>query len=264
MATDLATYVAAFSDTWCGLASACAGLTEAEWDTPTDLPGWSVKDNVSHVVGVELLMLGEPFPSHDLPESLPHVRNDAGRFMEVAVDLRRSVPGAAVLAELTDVTERRLKALRALSDADLDAEVPSFFNGRPVVLRHTLAIRVFDCWAHEQDVRRALGRPGGLTSVAARLSRRRLLLGLSRSLSVGAGRVVVVETTGALPSVATLTIGSSYEDVDTPDADARLTMDFETFVRLGCGRASYPAVPVAIEGDAALAEAVLGDFAVTP
>ena len=264
MNTDLATYVTAFEQTWTGLAAACSDLTLAQWDAPTDLDGWSVKDNVSHVVGIELLMLGEPFPSdHVLPSSLPHVKNDAGRFMEVAVDLRRPVPGEAVLSELRDVTERRLKALRALDDAALDGEVPSFFNGSPVVLRHILGIRIFDCWAHEQDVRRALGRPGGLSNEAASLSRRRLLLGLSRNLDLG-GRSVVVETTGAMPSVATLRTGAPYEDVDTPDADARLTLDFETFIRLGCGRVHYPDVPVSIEGDVALVEAVLGDFSVTP
>lgn len=263
MATDLATFVAALEETWTGLASVCTGLSPDEWHTPTELDGWTVKDCVSHIVGIELLLLGEPFPSHSLPESLPHVKNDAGRFMEVAVDLRRPVAGESVLAELRDVTERRLKALRALDDAALGGEVPSFFNGVPTVLRHLLGIRVFDSWAHEQDVRRALGRPGGLSGVAASLSRRRLLLGLTRS-DAGDGRTVVIETTGALPSVATVTIGSSYADADSPDADVRLTMDFETFVRLGTGRAHHPSVPVTIEGDAALAEAFLGDMSVTP
>jgi len=209
--TDLATYVAGLADTWDGLATAVTGLSPAEWDRPTDLPGWSVKDNVSHVVGVELVLLGEPVPAHTLPEDLPHVRNEFGAFMEVAVDLRRPVPGESVLAELRDVTERRLKTLRALDDSALDDEFPGPF-GHPTKLRHLLGIRVFDCWAHEQDVRRALGLPRSLGGVAADLSRRRLLLaltGLAADVPVVAGKTVVVATTGARETVATLTYGDA-------------------------------------------------------
>lgn len=264
MATSLATYVTALDETWSSLLSVCAGLSEAEWDTPTELPGWSVKDNVSHVVGVELFLAGEPFPEHVVGD-LPHIRNDAGRWVEVPVDLRRPLPGASVLGELRAVTELRLKELGALDEAALEDTVRGVMDF-PMKLKHLLGMRVFDSWAHEQDVRRALGRPGGLTSAAAVLSRRRLLLAMS-GLGVGDGRVVVVETTGALPSVpsvATLTIGSSYVDGDSDAADARLVMDFETFVRLGTGRAAYAPGLVSVSGDAALAGDFLGAMAITP
>ena len=42
------------------LSSLGATLTEAEWKTPTDLPGWSVQDNLSHLVGIERRMQGLP------------------------------------------------------------------------------------------------------------------------------------------------------------------------------------------------------------
>jgi uncharacterized protein (TIGR03083 family) len=261
MATSLATYVDALESTWSGLASVCSDLTSAEWDAPTELPGWSVKDNVSHVVGVELFLLGEPYPEHVVPD-LPHVRNDAGRWVEVPVDVRRPVPGASVLAELRAVTARRLADLRALDDAALEDTVRGVMDF-PMKLAHLLGMRVFDSWAHEQDVRRAVRRAGGLTSGAAVLSRRRLLGGLSR-VSVGAGRVVEIETTGALPSVATLTLGTSYVEGPAPSPDARLVMDFETFVRLGTGRVAYTPGLVSVSGDEALAEEFLGAMAITP
>ena len=258
MPTDLATYVAALDETWTSLTSVCAGLTDDQWDLPTDLPGWSVKDNVSHIVGVELYLLGEPYPSHD-PGPRPWIRNEAGAWMEVAVDVRRGVPGPAVLAELRDVTKRRLSELRALSDADLDTEVPSVM-GFTSVLRHLLAIRVFDSWAHEQDVRRALGRPGGCDGVAAMLSLRRLLLALSRSVR---GTVVVALDSPA--AVATLREGSSYLDGEADGADARIATSFETFLRLGTGRCAYAdRSDVTVTGDVALAEELLRDMAVTP
>ncbi|HET7721905.1 MAG TPA: fatty acid desaturase, partial [Acidimicrobiales bacterium] len=35
-------------------------LHEAQWETPTECPGWRVKDLYSHVVGTELMLLGRP------------------------------------------------------------------------------------------------------------------------------------------------------------------------------------------------------------
>lgn len=266
--TDLAAYVTALGQTWGGLLDACSGLAPEQWGTPTELPGWSVKDNVSHVVGVERLLLGEPQPTHPLPESLPHVRKAFGRFMEVHVDLRRGLPGRAVLAELRDVAGRRLAALRALPPSAVDEEFPGI-TGKPAKLSHLLGIRVFDCWTHEQDVRRALGRPGGLSSDAAAISLRRLLLaltGLPADVPALAGKVVGVETTGALPYAGTLRYGDrpSFTDGAADHADVRLVADFETFMRLGTGRVTYASGLVAFDGDAALGEELARNLAVTP
>ena len=46
----------------------------------------------------------------------------------------------------------------------------------------SIAIRVFDLWAHEQDMRRALNQPGGLDGVAAAHSRERMLMGAGYEL----------------------------------------------------------------------------------
>ena len=47
---------------WQALADVGAGLTEEDWKTPTDLPGWSVQDTLSHVIGTERLLEGLPAP----------------------------------------------------------------------------------------------------------------------------------------------------------------------------------------------------------
>lgn len=268
--TDLATYVTALAQTWDGVLSACANLLPAQWDLPTDLPGWSVKDNVSHIAGLEQILLGNPQPAdHVLPESLPHVRNDAGRFMEVAVDLRRPVPGDAVLAEFRSATRQRLDALRALPESALDEEAQGLFGRMP--LGRMLGIRTFDCWAHEQDIRRALGHPGGLSSAAAEISRRRLLLGLTglaEDVPAAAGKTFVVVTTGAIASESTLRLGepASYDDGAVADPDVAMTVDFETFVRLGTGRVTFDAVSssVSLAGDVSLGAELARHLAVTP
>ena len=66
--------------------------------------------------------------------------------------------GKEVLDEFRAVTQRRLDALRALTDDDWDRE--GFTPEGPGPYRQFMAIRVFDCWYHDQDIREALDRPG--------------------------------------------------------------------------------------------------------
>ena len=137
---------------WASYADACTGLTEEQWKAPTDLPGWSVQDNVVHIVGIESSVLGRPAPEHTPPD-LEHIRNDIGRSNEVWVDSRRSWSGADVFAEFREVTGERIAQLRTFGDAEFSAE--SWTPAGPGTVRDLLPFRVFDSWAHEQDIRRA-------------------------------------------------------------------------------------------------------------
>ena len=65
----------AWIDTMEALADLADSLTVDEWRRPTDLPGWDVKDNISHVAGLEAVILGWPQPHHELPDGLAHVRD---------------------------------------------------------------------------------------------------------------------------------------------------------------------------------------------
>jgi uncharacterized protein (TIGR03083 family) len=262
--TDLATSLRAFAETWQGLAEVCGQLTDEQWAAPTDLPGWSVKDNVSHVVAEELFLLGEPGPDHELPADLPHVKSDFARSIEVPIDFRRALPGAQVLAELKAVTARRLDVLRNYTEADLDETVD--FAGRNMPLRTVLGIRAFDCWTHEQDVRRAVGVPLALDGLGAALTQARLLRALAHwadEVPAAAGRTVILETTGPRPTTTTLALGGVPADGEPA---VRITTDFETFLLLTTGRAAYDAVAagVALEGDIELGRELCRHMAVTP
>lgn len=264
MSTDLATYIRAFECTWQGLIEVCERLTDAQWAGPTDLPGWSVQDNVSHIVAEEAYQLGDPMPEHVLASDLAHVKSDFAREIELPIDFRRSHPGTAVLAELRDVTSRRLDVLRGFRDEQLDQEVE--FAGRVMPLRSALGIRAFDCWIHEQDVRRAVGAPGGLEDPGAVLTQARLLRALSRvaqEVPAASGRTVVLATSGPNAADAVLCSGAGPSGAAP---DVRITMPFETFVRLATGRVAYDAVAgeVSFEGDAALGAELCRHFAVTP
>ena len=78
---------------------------------------------------------------------------------ETWVEARRRRPGPEVLREFRAVTARRSAALRAMTEEAFGAIGWSPVGQVPY--RVFMEVRVFDSWVHEQDVRRALGRPGG-------------------------------------------------------------------------------------------------------
>jgi uncharacterized protein (TIGR03083 family) len=43
---------AALAETWGSLAEACHALVDQEWALPTECPGWDVKDQLSHLIGI--------------------------------------------------------------------------------------------------------------------------------------------------------------------------------------------------------------------
>jgi uncharacterized protein (TIGR03083 family) len=154
---DRETVVRLLADEYRQIAELCAPLTPEEWDTPTCLPGWSVRDVVSHVIGVEAGLLGEPAPTVDLSH-LTHMQNPIAEANELWVEAMRGTSGPDMLARLEDVTARRLAELDAMDQAAFDA--PSWTPaGKDETYGRFMRIRHYDCYLHEQDIRLALGLP---------------------------------------------------------------------------------------------------------
>ena len=106
---------------WQALDNLCSDFDEAQWKTPTDCPGWSVQDQISHIVGSESGILGRPAPDHT-PADVSHTKNELGRRNEVVVDWRRPWTGARVLEEFREVTAERMTQLRAMTADDFEAK----------------------------------------------------------------------------------------------------------------------------------------------
>ncbi len=258
--------VGMLEEAWGGIARVCASLGEERWLTPTELPGWSVKDVVSHVIGVESFMLGRPLPDHTPPDA-PHVRNEMGRFNEVTVDFRRSMEGEEVLQEFRDVTAERLDVLRSWGEEDFDAE--SWTPIGPGKARDVLSTRLMDCWLHQQDIRRALGEPGGLEGDVAEHSFTRLSGGMpyvvGKKVGPPEGTTVVFDVSGAAahPIAVVMAEGRGSPLGEIPaEPSCTLGMDLETFCCLACGRWSpdQSVDRVTIEGDRDLGSRVLAEM----
>jgi uncharacterized protein (TIGR03083 family) len=239
-----------------------ASLDEQQWKAATDLPAWSVQDNLSHLVGIERMLHGLPATEHRAGETA-HVRNPIGEVNEHEVDVRRSRTGAEVLAEWDEITAQRLAVLRSVDDAYFDA--PAMTPTGPGTVADFLHIRVLDCWVHEQDMRRAVGLPGHDDGAAAEHTIDRLIrtipIVVGKRAATPEGATVVIELTGPVHrTIATTVIdGRAQLRPDVPAVVfATLTMDSNTFVTLATGRrtATDLAGAVHLSGDVAHAQRV--------
>jgi uncharacterized protein (TIGR03083 family) len=263
-------YIDAWTHSIEAISELCAPLSEGEWNRPTACPGWSVRDVVSHVIAVECEMLGDPRPIHTLPRDLRHVVDEASRYTEVPVDVRRCHTGPEMTAELEYTIIRRSRALRNENRAP--ETTTRWVAGRETTVENLLRMRALDLWVHEQDVRRALGEPGNLDSPGAFVTRDVLIESLPMVVAKKAGAppnsAVVFDVNGVVEFLRTVRVdrdGRGTVDGHISLGPAvTLTMDWETYVLLQCGRIRPGAAQVKLEGEEDLGRAVLENMAVTP
>ena len=260
--TDLVTHL---EQVWTSMGDLGDQLSEAEWKTPTDVPGWSVQDNLTHITAIEWMILGEPMPDVDVPDGLEHIKNDAGKNNEVFVKSRRSRTGAEALAEYRAITGRRLTDLGAYGPGDFDNE--SWTPMGPGKVRDLLPFRAFDSWVHEQDMRRAVGKLGNVASTVADVAVERMITTMpyvvGKKAGAPDGTVVAFDISGPPGRAFAVGVAGRAKVLDDvpDDAAARVITDGMTFVCLATGRVD-PAVALAdnsvrVEGDEGLARHVV-------
>ena len=240
-----------------------AQLTESEWKTPTDCPGWTVQDNLSHLIGIERVLNGLPGTSHRAPASA-HVKNPIGEANENEIDSRRGLRGAEVLAEWNEIAAARLGTLRGADEAYFAKEAMTPTG--PGTVADFLHIRVLDCWVHEQDMRRAVGKPGHLSGPAAEHTIDRLIrtvpIVVGKRAGTPDGASVVIDITGGVQRHIICTVNggrASVTDVEPEAPVTRLTMDTETFLILATGRRTANTMLSSVElaGDVALGNKIV-------
>ncbi|MGP3949736.1 maleylpyruvate isomerase family mycothiol-dependent enzyme [Streptomyces sp. 7N604] len=269
---SLQPYIDAWTHSIEAISELVSPLVEGEWNHATDCPGWSVRDVVSHVIGVDCEMLGDPRPIHTLPRDLYHVTNEQKRYMEVPVDVRRCHTAPEMTSELEYTIIRRSRQLRnETRDPGTKIRGPL---GAEQTLEEALQWRAFDVWVHEQDLRRALGKPGNLDSPGALVTRDYLVEALpevvAKDAAAPANSAVVFDVHGPLEFMRTVRVDAegkgSVNGSPSLGPAVTLTLDWEAYVLLACGRGRREALMerVKVEGDQALAQAILKEFTVTP
>ena len=180
-------------------------VPEDQWHLPTDLEGWSVKDNVAHTAHLEGVLAGAAEETIPVDEA-PHIKDLSGFYTEQGVLARRDRDMASLVEEIEQATAARYAELQASPPTDGSAAPPRTPGGVPWNTQTLLSNRPLDVWMHSQDIRRAIDRPGGYDGAPA--------------------RHVIGKFGGALPMVlgkrVAPPIGTSVR-IDVPEADRSWT-----------------------------------------
>ncbi|MCW2850131.1 MAG: maleylpyruvate isomerase family mycothiol-dependent enzyme [Marmoricola sp.] len=243
-------------------------IPREQWESPTDLDGWSVKDNVAHVAHLEAVLAGAPEETIEVAAA-PHLRGLQNYYTEAGVLARRDRDMEALADEIEQAVAARYAELRAAALTDGSAPPPRTPGGIPWDTQTLLSNRPFDVWMHDQDVRRAVARAGGYDSPAAQHVLG--VLGLSLPMVVGKRLSPPVGTTVrlAVPEAGlswTVRVGDDGRARLTEDgtATATVTLSPEDFVVLAGGRRPADRTQPLLEGDEDLGRRLVNSLAVTP
>ncbi len=246
-----------------------SGLSDAEWRTPTCLPGWTVHDVLGHMIGTELMLTGAPAPEADVSH-LDHMKNPVATANEIWVESMRPLSGAEMVARWVAVTADRLDALEAMTQAEFDA--PSWTPvGNDETYGRFMRIRHYDCFMHEQDIRLAVGRPerGDPVAIASCLDEVATGLGyiVGRRAGMPEGARVRIDLTGEVERTFLVQVEGRAAVVDALDGPATVGVELPVglFLRLTGGRDDGPWEPseVHVTGEVDLAARLVENLAFT-
>jgi uncharacterized protein (TIGR03083 family) len=227
-------------------------LLDYEW-TATALRGLTVQGLIGHLIGVERdfhntvrgVVSGQPGAGD-------HVGSTQGSALE---QLGKSPD--QTLHEWRQAVAHTVAVLPDSNEADRPAP-PVSMHGLTLPLGDFLVVRAFEMWTHDEDIRRATGRPlcppdDATLSLMSRLAATLLPYAIARSGRSAPG-VVRLVLTGRGGGTFTVQVGPLSDGA--PDR-TRLIMDTVQFCRVVADRLADTDITVDVSGDAELATAAL-------
>lgn len=267
----------AYTQTVRSVIDLAAGLRAGDGEVATDCPGWTVLDQVRHIESVESMLNGEPMPDRDV-RAMAHVRHDFGAAIERYVDSRRGMDADDLVSALQQALDLRLAFYYG---PEVTEDTPTIGPFGETTVGDLLRLRIFDIWTHEQDIREALERPGGLDTGAAAVAVRSILRALpkvvARDAGLAPGTAVIVDVTGPLVGRGGVRVEAGdggrtvgvplFTGGSTPHEDSTVTsisLSTAALGRLGAGRRPVADVRWTVTGDEQVARRVLGALSITP
>ena len=269
MELDRARILTGLAEAWGQWDAFADGLSDDDWATPSRCPGWTVQDNLAHIVGTELMLDGRPSP--DLEVSGDHIKHPAGVGNEKWVESFRSGSGPDVLAAFREISSKRLTDLDAMSGDEFLAVGWTPVGEAPY--GRFMQVRVYDVWLHLQDCREPLGMPGDESGLPAEMSVDEIATAIGYIIGKKGGapdgsRVEIV-LTGPVERVLRVAVDGRANAVDEFEAGptATLAVSSTDFAALTGGRVDpgpYLADGrVALGGDEELARQLAENLAFT-
>ncbi|KAA1424572.1 maleylpyruvate isomerase family mycothiol-dependent enzyme [Mumia zhuanghuii] len=266
---DLSLYVAGWAESAERTLSLLDGLPTDAWTAPTGCPGWTVRDVVAHLAALEseLAGTGRGGPSG----AASNGGEVSAAYTEAGVDQRADMSPTELVEEFRTAYTARRAALETLPDdpkAMAEGTPGGIAWSNEVLLRN----RLIDMFVHEQDIRSAVGQPGGYDGRAAVIVVSGFLLALpyvlAKKLKAETGTALVLEISGPVNRTVTVEVGEDgrgrLHDGASDDPAAHLSMTTETFVDLVAGREILRPVSITWTGDSSLVGDVLAEIAITP
>jgi len=249
-------------------------LGPGEWDLPTVAPLWRVRDVAAHLLDTALRKLSLVRDSWLVEKA--EIRSSADL---VALVNRLNHEGVAVYRRLSPAVLIDLMSVACEQSATfhegLDPFAPAMFGvswaGEMTSLNwFDTARELTERWHHQQQIRLATGRPGGMSREVALPVLDCFLRGLPfafREVEAPVGTTVAVGVPGecgGLWLLARADSGWRFVDRLVDQPAARVTIPAEVAWKLftkGCD-ASWARSGIVVEGDPALADRALGLIAI--
>lgn len=231
-----------------------SSLSEDEWQLPAHEEHGTVRELVAHLVGVERLCVAWLDPSAPPPvdPSVDHVT-----ATRPVVDALAAATPAEVLGHWYDAA-RAVAAMAATGDP----RRPVSFHDLTDDVDALLVTRTFELWAHAMDIAYATGRPmPTLDTERMALMSARFMAVLPHALAYRgramAGRSARFVLTGPAGGCYDVPLDPRTSVPADSEPDVTIITDVIDLCRLAARRLPAAALAVNIEGDEALAGAVL-------
>ena len=204
------------------------GLSAEQWGAQSLCPAWAMRDVVAHTTAIEQALLGWR-PGDD---------NPFVRMATIQPELQ-TLARAELAQQYHEVTTARIAELTAMTDDEFAQ--PSLTPVGPGTYGRFMAIRCFDVWVHERDIRVPLGTAGDDDGPAAELALDEVHASLGyivgKKIGLADGKGIAIELTGPVNRRLLAKVDGRAARVDElPSPDVTLTMDSLTFMLLACGR----------------------------
>jgi len=217
-----------------------AELNDDQWRVQSYCPDWDVRGITMHLGGVEAMLAGEAPGSWT--DGVPF--DKVGAYVSGLADLDNQ----ALLAAYRDTIAARRSEMATYTAEQMD--LPSMTPVGPQTYGRFMAIRVFDYWVHEQDIRGPLGMPGHESGTTAEMALNEIEISLpyivGKKVGLPDGKSMTINLTGPVERQMHVTVDGRASNVDSLDgpADVVLNANSTTFALLACGRID-PEEPIA-------------------